>query len=91
MPRMRRAAIERRQRPQLALGVWQYITGEKTYEELSVGTKWDLLMLPNGPEYWERVLQAVESGQIEVSEDKIHRIDDEPLLPERRVGISSAL
>jgi hypothetical protein len=83
MPRMRRAALERRQRPQLALGVWQYVSGQKTYEELPVGTKWDILVLGRGGrEYWERLREAVENGEIEVSEDKIHCISDEPLLSE---------
>jgi hypothetical protein len=63
--------------------VWQYITGEKNYDELAVGTKWDLLVLPGGREYWERIREAVENGEVEVSEDKIHRIGDEPLLQEK--------
>jgi hypothetical protein len=40
-------------------------------------------VLPGGREYWERIREAVENGEVEVSEDKIHRIGDEPLLQEK--------
>jgi hypothetical protein len=80
MPRLRRAARERRQRPQLALGVWQYISGQKTYDKLSVATKWDLLVLPGGREYLERLREAVENDELEISEEKIHCMSDAPLL-----------
>lgn len=81
MPRMRRSARERRQRPRLAVGVWEYITGQKSYEELSLGTKWDVLVLGRGGrEYWDRLREAVENGDLVVSDEKIHRMGDEPLL-----------
>jgi hypothetical protein len=56
----------------------------KPYDSLSIGTKWDLLVLPSGREYWNRIREAVANGEIEVSEDKIHCMGDEPLLPEQR-------
>jgi hypothetical protein len=83
MPRMRRTAIEKRQKPQLALGVWEHLNG-KPYEELSVGTKWDLLVLPtcepNESAFWKRIREAVENGELEVAVDKVHRIGDPPLV-----------
>jgi hypothetical protein len=82
MPRMRRSAIERRQRPQLALEVWQWLAEGKPYESLQTGTKWDLLVLPSHDRDWrDRICEAVEAGEIEISADKIHRMGDEPLLP----------
>jgi hypothetical protein len=82
MPRLRRSARERRQRPQLALEVWQWLADGKPYESLQTGTKWDLLVLPSHDHHWrDRVREAVENGEIEVSADKIHRMGDEPLLP----------
>ena len=81
MPRLRRAARQRRQRPQLAAEVWEWLQG-KPYESLQTGTKWDLLVLPSCDRDWrERVREAVEAGEIEISADKIHRMGDEPLLP----------
>jgi hypothetical protein len=80
MPRMRRAALARRERPQLAAEVWEWLQG-KPYESLQTGTKWDLLVLPSHDRDWcDRVRQAVENGEIELSADKIHRMGDEPLL-----------
>jgi hypothetical protein len=89
MPRMRRAAIERRQRTQLALGVWQWLQGA-AYESLSQGTKWDLLILTTHERdacaFWRRICEAVESGEIEVSLDKVHRAGDEPLLADQAIA-----
>jgi hypothetical protein len=67
----------------LALGVWEYITGQKTYAELSVATRWDLLMLPAGQEYRDRIREAVTNGQLQVSKDKIHCMRDEPLVQDK--------
>jgi hypothetical protein len=76
MPRMRRAAIKRRQKPQLALGVWEWLQG-KPYETLSQGTKWDLLILTtrerDACKFWRRVREAVLSDELEVSPDVLHR------------------
>jgi hypothetical protein len=89
MPRLRRAARERRQRPQLAAGVWEWLQG-KPYEQLSIGTKWDLLILPSRREYWKRIREAVANGEIEVSEDKIHCVGDEPPLQEKAAAKQKA-
>jgi hypothetical protein len=78
------AKATRREVPELALGVWEYISGQKAYAELSVATRWDLLMLPAGQEYRDRIREAVANGEIGMSKDKIHCIGDEPLLPEQR-------
>jgi hypothetical protein len=81
MPRLRRSARERRQQPQLAAEVWEWLQG-KLYERLQTGTKWDLLVLPSHDHDWrDRICEAVEAGEIEISADKIHRMGDEPLLP----------
>jgi hypothetical protein len=96
MPRLRRQARQRRARPQLAAGVWEYLQGKKTYEKLDEGTKWDLLLLegnvvnqwipPDGPpnrveRFWDRIVAAVEAGDIEVSPEKKHCVGDQPLIP----------
>src|SRR5438477_13190618 len=79
MPRLRRSARERRQQPQLAAELWEWLQG-KPYERLQTGTKWDLLVLPSHDHDWRyRVREAVENGEIEVSAGKVHRMGDEPL------------
>jgi hypothetical protein len=79
MPRLRRAARERRQRPQLALGVWQVISGQKTYEELTERDKWNYLILRGDAAYWARIREAVADGSIEISAEKDHYANDPPL------------
>lgn len=95
MPRLRRAARQRRQKPQLAAEIWEWLCGRKSYDELAVATKFELLILegpavnqwnpPDGPpdrveQFWERVRQAVEEGKIEVSATKEHFAWDQPLI-----------
>ena len=81
MPRMRRAALARRERPQMAAEVWAWLQG-KPYESLQTGTKWDLLVLPSHDRNWrERIREAVAAGQIAIDVDKIHRMSDPPLIP----------
>jgi hypothetical protein len=81
MPRLRRRAIDRRQRPQLSLGAWEYLTRRKDYDDLSISQRWDLLLLPvHNPVWRDRILAAVEAGDIEVSADKIHLIGDAAVL-----------
>jgi len=71
-------------RPQLASGVGEYACGRKTFDELSTGNKWDVLILQiherDIPVFWDRVRNEVLEGRIECSEDKIHMLTDEPLL-----------
>jgi hypothetical protein len=82
MPRLRRKALERRQRPQLNEEIWQLETGRKSYDQLSQLAKWSHLVLPCDRKYWDGVLEKVEAGEIEVVVDVVHRIGDAPLLPD---------
>jgi hypothetical protein len=88
MPRMRRAARERSHRPQLALGVWEWLrSGRQGYESLPVATRWDIFIL-NGADdwggFWTAVIKAVENDDLEVSPDKVHKVGDPPLVPATR-------
>ena len=85
MPRLRRAALHRRQRPQLNEQIWLWLQGKKSYDELPEANKWDYFVVTRGhfrneSEYWVRVHQAVLNGEIEVSPDKVHYMDDAPLV-----------
>jgi hypothetical protein len=51
----------------LALGVWQVISGQKTYEELTERDKWNYLILRGDAAYWARIREAVADGSIEIS------------------------
>ena len=42
MPRLRRAAMQRRERPQLNQQIWLWLQGKKTYDELA--TQFQLLV-----------------------------------------------
>ena len=84
MPRLRRQARERRARPELARGVWEWLQG-RPYDDLPDGNKWDLFMLEMHEQdleaFWDRVYAAVEAGKLAISETKKHCLGDEPLLP----------
>jgi len=86
MPRLRRAALHRRERPQLNEEVWRWLLGHKSNGELGEDTKWDIFMLENYPlqrdldAFWNRVRQAVHAGEIEVSPEKVHRMGDPQLV-----------
>ena len=85
MPRLRRAALHRRQRPQLNEQIWLWLQGKKSYDELPEANKWDYFVVTRGhfrneSEYWDRVHQAVLNGEIEVSPDKVHYATDAPLV-----------
>jgi len=86
MPRLRRAARERRTRPELAQGVWEWLRG-CPYDDLPEGNKWDLLILETHEHdidaFWDAIYAAVESGEIAVSPTKQHCFGDRPLLPSR--------
>lgn len=85
MPRLRRQARAKRERPQLAAGVWEWLEGKKTYEELPEENKFDLLILTTGvnneEEFWARITAAVKAAEIEISTDKAHYSADPPLIP----------
>jgi hypothetical protein len=86
MPRLRRQARQKRIRPQLAAGVWAWLQGKKTYEELPEDNKFDLLILTTGvrseKKFWDRITAAVKAGEVEISEEKEHYSADPPLLPD---------
>jgi hypothetical protein len=87
MPRLRRQARRRRERPQLAIGVWKWLRDSTVWDSLDDGTKWDTFFLAGGsiddPKFWKPITRAVEAGEIEVSETKKHCDGDPPLLPSR--------
>jgi hypothetical protein len=92
MPRLRRAARQRRERPQIAAGLWEWVRGAKGYNELPEENKWDWLILSaplrgssDTAEFWKRVRRGVANGTIQVSPDKQHYMSDAPLveLPQR--------
>ena len=62
MPRLRRAARERRTRPELAQGVWEWLRG-RPYDDLAEGNKWDLLILETHEHdidaFWDAIYAAV--------------------------------
>jgi hypothetical protein len=95
MPRLRRQGRRRRERPQLAIGVWRWLqSGGENWETLDEGTKWDTWMLTDGrifdPEFWERVIAAVEAGEIEISTTKEHCQWDPPLFPPQHTRINAS-
>ena len=86
MPRLRRAAMKRRERPQLNAAVWEWLkSGMADTETLSDATRWDIFFLDadekDADSFWTRIHQAVLDGEIEVSETKMHCQGDPPLLP----------
>src|ERR1035438_170565 len=96
MPRLRRQARQKRARAQLAVGIWEWLQGKKTYEELDEETKWNKFVLegpvihhwipPDGPpdrveRFWDKVVAAVEAGEIEVSAEMQHYCFESPLIP----------
>ena len=95
MPRLRRQARQKRARPQLAIGVWEWLEGKKTREELPQSTHWDIFVLQKEPgkwryteppdnrveRFWDRIVGAVKAGDLEVSETKVHEFADPPLFP----------
>ena len=88
MPRLRRARMNRRERPQLNTAIWKWLkAGRSATENLSDATEWEIFFLESGEKdpdsFWNRVKQAVLDGQIEISETKVHYQDD-PLLPPSR-------
>jgi len=95
MPRLRRGTRERRQRPEVSQGVWEWLSGQKTYEQLATDTKWEILILETHElrdiaGFWRRLRQAVEDGQIEVNAEREHYLVDAPLLEPREVNPKSA-
>jgi hypothetical protein len=89
MPRLRRVTLQRREKPELNAELYEWVTGEKTYEELSVPAKWHRMILETGlrtsedfRKFWSAVRSGVESGAIEISRDKVHKMSDPPLLGE---------
>jgi len=70
----------------LAIGVWEWLSGKKPYEELPDDTKFDLLILTSGvrseKEFWDRITAAVKAGEIEISTEKEHYAADPPLIPD---------
>jgi hypothetical protein len=87
MPRLRRQARQKRQRQQLAIGVWRWLRDGTAWESLDDGTKWDTFFLAGGlvddQKFWEPIIAAVEAGELEISETKQHCQGDPPLLPSR--------
>lgn len=57
------------------------------YTELSTETKCDLMILEparsneTSSNFWERLKAAVVAGEIEICDDKVHKITDAPLIP----------
>jgi hypothetical protein len=88
MPRLRRAARERRQLPQLSEEVWLWLSGVLSYEAMSESGKLSRLILETpvrGHElrdFWNKVRERVETGAIRVDPDAIHRLGDPSLLGE---------
>ena len=86
MPRLRRQARQRRTRPELARGVWEWLQG-RAYDDLPEGNKWDLFLLEmnqDDPErFWDRAYAAVEAGELAISDTKEHCFGDESLFPSR--------
>ena len=84
MPRLRKAARLKRERPKLAPGIWEWLAGKKTFEELDEMSKVEILVLETPHreirKFWDRVRQAVLDGDLEVSPDAKHYLGDQ-LLP----------
>jgi hypothetical protein len=100
MPRLRRSARERRLKPKLNAEVWAWLNG-KPEEELSTAGRWAVYILegpavhawrpPDGPpdrvdQFWDRVYEAVENGDLEVAEDVEHNFADPPLVDLEQFG-----
>jgi hypothetical protein len=88
MPRLRRQARQRRERPQLNTAVWEWLkAGRPATETLADTTRWDIFFLdadePHKETFWKLIYRAVLDGEIELSETKMHCQGDARLLPSR--------